>query len=520
MKRTVLLLITLLMAACNGAEPPHSHGGDHAHGDHGHDHDSDGRPTRVVTAFADGYELFVEYPELAVGGSSRFVAHFTRLDGYTPVTTGKAAVVLTSGDRPGENWEVEEPAREGIFLPTARPRYAGSRSLFVVLSTNETTVRFDLGVVPVAESVAAAAKVEVPEPGGDIAFLKEQQWKVDFGLQPITRSTVRPSVVVHARVRPASDAEARVTAPLAGRIVAEKDGLPEVGESVTEGQILARIVPRLDAGEISRMRAGATQSQLTLRRATRERERIAALVEQGALPRRRLADAEHAVSMAEAEAQQARSSLGQYQSMESSRGAGTVVIRAPVAGVVAERSVVDGAYVESGEAILHVVDRSRLWLEARVPEASLDRMGQPTGAWFELPDRSGVFEVPEGRVVAFGQVVDPSTRTVPLIFALSDPPPSLRVGAFVRAHVLTGEPRDVPVVPASAILEDEGVFVAFVMRSGESFQRTIVELGVRDRGQVEVVSGVDLGEWVVAPGAYFVKLASASTGSVGHGHAH
>jgi multidrug efflux pump subunit AcrA (membrane-fusion protein) len=73
-------------------------------------------------------------------------------------------------------------------------------------------------------------------------------------------------------------------------------------------------------------------------------------------------------------------------------------------------------------------------------------------------------------------------------------------------------------VPTSAVLERKGRPTVFVMTGGESFVRRDVELGVRDGEWVGITSGVEPGARVVSRGSYFVKLAGAQTGAVGHHH--
>jgi multidrug efflux pump subunit AcrA (membrane-fusion protein) len=90
----------------------------------------------------------------------------------------------------------------------------------------------------------------------------------------------------------------------------------------------------------------------------------------------------------------------------------------------------------------------------------------------------------------------------------------------VNAHILSGEPREVVAIPSSAVLDEKGIDVVFVMVGGESFERRTVQLGIRDRTMVEVKDGLEPGEVVVSEGPYYVRLASTSTGSIGHGHAH
>jgi len=68
----------------------------------------------------------------------------------------------------------------------------------------------------------------------------------------------------------------------------------------------------------------------------------------------------------------------------------------PSGGTVAQVNVAPGSYVEQGERLFHLVDRRRLWLEARIAESDLASIRQPTGAWFRAPGFDGVFEIGTG----------------------------------------------------------------------------------------------------------------------------
>ena len=91
---------------------------------------------------------------------------------------------------------------------------------------------------------------------------------------------------------------------------------------------------------------------------------------------------------------------------------------------------------------------------------------------------------------------------------------------IARVHVLTGAPVKALAVPASAIVDDGTEPVVFVEISGERFERRPVQLGLRDRGRVQVLAGVAPGERVVSRGAYQVRLAAASGAIPQHGHVH
>lgn len=512
-------------AACQAGSTSSGHGhahGGHEHGGHGH---GDERPAHVLTMVQEHAELFVEFPALVAGSSSQFAAHVTTLDGYTPVEEGKLRVVLTSKDLPGESWEVDRPARRGIFTPTIVPKYVGKRRLLVLVETGAYEERFDLGEFQVVEKGEDAQRGD--EPGGSISFLKEQQWQVDFNIQAVMRAQVRPSRAMHAEVHLPPDGKVRVTTPFAGRISGDVDGIPNIGQKVKGGDVLAYVTPSLDSGSISQLHAELRKAQSELARATREKARIEPLVESGAISRKRLIEVENDIDVRTIEVSSARQRLSQHQAM-TSRGGGDkssrIAIRSPIDGTLVERTPIAGGYVSSGDSLFVVMDTSTLWLDVKVPEAELPGMEEPEGLWFKLPGEDGrVVEVSaQDALISAGQEIDSVTRLLSMVFSLEgvELPGSLRVGSLLDVHLMHGKPHDALVVPVTAVLEEKGLDVVFVMQGGESFERRVVRLGQRERGMVEVTQGLKEGEYIVSDGAYYVKLAGTSTGSVGHGHAH
>ena len=523
-----VMVFGLFFSACHNEKGGHSHdahGGHGAHGDHGdHGHGPE-RPGHSVTMLQEQAELFVEFPALVAGKPSKFAAHFTTLDGYTPVTEGTLGVVLTSQDSPGEKWDAAAPARDGIFTPTITPKYPGKRRLLLLLDTGKYKETFDLGEFQVVSKEEEAKGGE--DPVGEISFLKEQQWKVDFDVEVVTRSTIQPSLPARAEILLAPEGKANITAPFAGRISSGKEGLPKIGQRVEKGDILAYVTPSLGAGEISQLRTELRRAQLELGRAEREKARLEPLIQAGAISEKRLLEATNEIELANVEVSQAKQRLNQHQTIASrgGRGSNRIAIHSPLTGTIAHRMLVDGGFVSSGEELFVVIDQSKLWLEAKIPEANLTRLTEPTGLWFEAPGQEDIIEIDatlDGRLISAGTIIDPITRQLPVIFSLEGVtlPPSSRAGSLLTVHLTDGPPHEGVVIPATAVLDEKGIDTVFVMKGGESFERRVVRLGERDRGRVEVLQGLDVGEYVVSEGAYYVKLAGTSTGAVGHGHAH
>ena len=192
-------------------------------------------------------------------------------------------------------------------------------------------------------------------------------------------------------------------------------------------------------------------------------------------------------------------------------------------GVIAAASVANGAPVAAGERLFQIVDRRELWVEAQVAEADAPRLGTPAGIAFELPGVDAPIDVvvgTNGRLVGRSSVIDPVTRSVPVIFALSTPDPRINLNQKVEARVYTGERREALSVPTTAVIDDAGQRVVYVMRGGESFSRVPVRLGLRDGDRYEVFEGLKAGDRIVAKGAMQVRLAAATPEAMGHGHAH
>jgi cobalt-zinc-cadmium efflux system membrane fusion protein len=484
---------------------------------------SDQLEASSVTMWSEKTELFAEYPPLVVGETSRFAIHLTRLDSFRALTEGHVEVRLTGADGSPESFQVDAPSRPGIFGIDVRPARAGRRELAIVVRHPALADQHLVGPVTVHADVSAAraATATVERAGDEISFLKEQQWVMDFGTAAVVEASVRESVRVPAQIAPRPGGSADVTAPIDGRLVRVTE--LQVGASVAAGDEMARVQPPPSApGDLPQLQQAVAEAATLLRLAMRDRERAERLVMAGAAPERRLEDARAAEEQARARAAGAEARLAQYQDVRtatSSTSEGNwFVLRAPVAGVVAERAATVGANVAAGTVLFRVTDPRLVQVVGQIPEASLARGRQARAAELELPGSST--RVAVGPLAGLGRVLDPRTRTVPITFALDNGSLGLVVGQSVYLHLLAGETPPRPVVPASAIVDDAGRPIVFVQTEGESFERRAVTLGPRSGDVVQVIDGVKTGERVVTRGAYLVRLASLSTQVPAHGHVH
>ena len=476
----------------------------------------------VVSRWTDRSELFVEFPPLVAGVTSRFAIHFTDLATFEPLREGRAVVRLT-GARV-EEFAVEGPGRPGIFGVDVTPAAAGRVRLELLLDAPAVRDRHDLGPVTVLTAAEAAA---LPPAGGDeddgaVPFLKEQQWALDFATASARGRSMAASLDVPAQIQPRTGGRAEVTSPVAGRLAADMPARP-VGSVVDRGNVLAQVVPRSEhADDRPALELAVAEARDALELARASHARVERLVEAGALPARRRLEARLAAQTAQARLTAAEAHLAQLDSTRRGEGEGTedtrFVLRAPMRGVVAESAATPGASVDEGARLFVLIAIDRVHVVGALPEAALPRLAEFARAELEVPGAAA--PRPLDRLVSVGRVVDGATRTVPVIYALPNPGRGLAIGQAVTLRVFGASRTDAVTVPAGAIVDDGGQPVVFVQVGGESFERRPVRLGHRAGGDVQVIGDVAAGDRVVTTGAPLIRLAALSPRAPAHGHTH
>jgi membrane fusion protein, heavy metal efflux system len=300
---------------------------------------------------------------------------------------------------------------------------------------------------------------------------------------------------------------------------------PVLGTKIEAGQVLAEIAPRLAAADRGSLDAEVLATRAELEGAEAQLGRAERLFAEKAIPERALEEAKTRTNVARARLNAASSRLAQFRAGASGsvgRGAGGFQVRAPFAGTLVQADVTAGEVVEEGKLLFTIIDLDRVWLEARVFEPDIPKIERTRGAWFVIEGHDVPFVVDEstGRLITIGHVIDPMTRTVPVIFEVANREGRLRIGQFAKVGIFSGDPVEALAIPESAIVEDAGKQIAFVQVEGEAFERRTVSLGIRDQGWVEVKEGLAAKERVVTVGAYEIRLASASGTIPAHGHAH
>jgi RND family efflux transporter MFP subunit len=326
---------------------------------------------------------------------------------------------------------------------------------------------------------------------------------------------------VERRFEVSGTVRGRNTAVLTSRIVA---GLREVrvrtGEHVRAGQILAVLEDADAQAAVHRARAelaaaiegraeseqAARAAEVNARVAGAAHARMSRLLEAKAVTQQAYEEAEGRQQSSSAERDQAAARLrGGAARIEESRAAlaaaeaalGYTRIAAPFAGRVIDRRVDPGSQASPGTPLLVVEQEGTLRVEASVDESRAGILTVGATAHVELESAGRQME---GRVTEVVPTIDPASRA--FLVKIELPPagdplvPALRPGMFARVRFPTGVEERLT-VPVGALRSASDLERLFVVEGGRVHLR-LVTVGQRDAERVEVLSGLEPGEVVVA----------------------
>lgn len=395
-------------------------------------------------------------------------------------------------------------------------------------------------------SAPAAGSIQV-----DVATAK----RMGLNVTPVRRQSLALSIKTTGQLETASNRKVEVTTPITGTVT---QLLVQPGDKVQAGQPVAVLSSSEIAGlrvdsiqKRSEAEADLRKAEADLRLAqqntVRQRQIASADLQQarsqlafaqekydrdrdllkvGAIPRRQALETETqlmeakfvvAKSASRLEFLQAESNLQKAQSDVSlarsriqlsdagykarlkqlggsANTNGTVTIKAPISGTVADREVTLGESGEdAGKPIMTILNDRSVLVTANVYEKDLAQIQVGQQVRVKVASRNFV-----GRISVIGSVVEGETRVVPVKAELDNPEGRLKPGMFAELDLLTGRSSAaVLVIPQSAIVETNDKKTVVFVQNGNAYQSVEVSVGKTSGELVEVKSGLFDGDRVV-----------------------
>lgn len=192
----------------------------------------------------------------------------------------------------------------------------------------------------------------------------------------------------------------------------------------------------------------------------------------------------------------------------------TFGVAADASGVVVEKKVNKGDYVNRGQTLYEVANLSRVWVLLDLYEMDIPWVGVGDQVTFTVRSLPG--QTFKGKITYVDPVLDPQTRVASARVEMPNPEMALKPGMFVTG-IVQAEPAqaDALVAPASAIMwtgERSVVYVKQNADGGTGFQMRTVTLGPSTGGGYVIKEGLRDGEEIVTNGTFAVDAAAQLEG--------
>lgn len=286
--------------------------------------------------------------------------------------------------------------------------------------------------------------------------------------------------------------EAAVSAEVTGFRVAKV--LADMGDQVRAGQPLVELDDTLLRSQIDQAQALSAQAEVQARQAAAQATRVDGLDRTGALAQEQIEQRRFAAETARAQAAAQAASLKDLQTRASK-----MVVRAPVSGVVLERTVRPGDLSGTGGApMFRIVRGNEVELEAQVGENDLSAIRPGSAVTVTLPDAAKF----SGTVRLVAPSVDANTKLgkVRVRLPVSS---QLRPGGFGKAS-FSGSGVPVLAIPETALRQDADGISVMVVDATNHVRQVKVKTGRRGGGYVELISGPTVGSRVLLGASSFV----------------
>jgi len=286
-----------------------------------------------------------------------------------------------------------------------------------------------------------------------------------------------------------------ITAEVAGKVV---DVAVDDGATVNKGQVLVRLDDDADRAALRGMKAEARLAEIELQRQQRLRKQNV--------------NSQADVDTAESKLEQARAQVDAQQALLDKK-----TIEAPFAGRIGIVDVDEGQFVDAGEPIVTLQTLMPINVDFTVPQQDLSRLEVGQGVVANVDAFAG--QSFTGRITAISPKVNQATRNVSIRARIGNEGGSLRPGMFVDVAVELPQERNVITLPQTAVTYNpygDSVFVVHENKTDDgkselTVERKFVKTGETRGDQVEIVSGISVGDRVVTSGQLKLRNGSKIT---------
>ncbi|QOW19861.1 efflux RND transporter periplasmic adaptor subunit [Lysobacter ciconiae] len=294
---------------------------------------------------------------------------------------------------------------------------------------------------------------------------------------------------------------AREESPLSFRIGGNMlERRVEVGDHVSEGDVLATLDPDDQQAQASAARAKLAALEADLKRARADQARYAQLVKDQLISRSNM-DAQTAA----AEAAQGQVNAARAELRMASNQAGYSKLVSPADGVIASRQAEAGQVVAAGQPVFTLAADGAREIVFAVAENAKEEVQPGKAVQVEVWSQPG--KRWPGTVREVSPSADPASRTFAARATVDAPEGALQLGQSARVIIPTNAAGGATFsVPLTALQrQGDGVAVFVVDRASSTLKLQPVSIGAYGNDSVPVLDGLAKDDWVVAAGGHLLR---------------
>lgn len=175
-------------------------------------------------------------------------------------------------------------------------------------------------------------------------------------------------------------------------------------------------------------------------------------------------------------------------------------VKAPISGVVSFRTANANEYTSNQAPAYVIVNLDTVNVEVRVSELLINTIS--VGDEVEVYIHSIGSESFTGRIKTISPAAD-QTSTFPVKIEIDNSKGELRPGMFAEVRFIKEQSINTIVVPRNTVLAGEDQSYVFIA-NGDSANKVIVETGIDNGKEIEIISGIDTGDRIVTKGQNFL----------------
>jgi membrane fusion protein (multidrug efflux system) len=172
-------------------------------------------------------------------------------------------------------------------------------------------------------------------------------------------------------------------------------------------------------------------------------------------------------------------------------------IIAPFDGILGKRGLSDDVLVSESSIILTLDDSTIIFSDLKIPEtyAAVIKKGLPIEATFSGYKN----KIYIGEVDSVASRINAETRTLLVRIKIINDNSKLIPGALLEVAIKYNEKNSLGVPDTAVMLEGSKIYVYKVLENN-TVKKTEIETGIRNKGNLEIVSGLQMGDKIIAEG--------------------